>query len=138
MGENQALRHNDFSEKVSRSLDDYLQARGFSKDAVQSDESGLKTTVAYRSYEAKIAVYRSIPDGEVNCMIGGPDASSAKVEKPAWQFFTKLLMEAGRITREDLYRWSASPPAGWDKQLEHVLDLLRSNFDAVVPGTKLS
>ena len=118
----------NFVSAVKEALGRFLEARGYRLETVKTADSALETTIVYTSPVAKIAVYRSTRQGEVNCLIGGAHASTEDIEKPAWQYLTRLLLNAGRLTRADLLARTQAPPRGWDLQLNTVADELTTNL----------
>lgn len=99
-----------FPALVEAKLGAFFEAHGFAADGMVS--AGFReTTLFFRSKDARCAVYESIHNGEVNCLLGPPDAPD-KLSSGGWKYYRALcgdlegLSEAELIERVPDRFWS--------------------------------
>ena len=131
MGKGEMNQTDDFIDRVENVLGPFLRSQGYAVLAARVTSNELQTEVIYQRDYKKIAVYHSVPEGEVNCLIGGHNANEAHIEPPAWQYLNRVLLDAERITRDQLRLLAAAPPVSWQIQLNGLAPKIIDNFDAI-------
>lgn len=123
----------DFEVMVRQKFDEFMSLKGFQFDRLISDSVGAKSAVLYVSTKQKMAIYRSLRDGEVNCLVGAKGADVARLDDgKEWAYMSSIFQRGQEMSMEELLARVPSTPKGTAEQLSEIASVLRQRFDELV------
>lgn len=123
----------DFYTLVQARLSSFLHIKGLKLEECKEIDNGKTSAVFYESNNCKLAIYKSLIDGEVNFKIGRPTASNIGLnDGTQWFFQSALKNESKDLSLEALLARVPDSPKGSEEQLDQIALDLRNNFDELV------
>jgi hypothetical protein len=93
----------DFVKLAQSRLSSFLLDKGFEFEGFEDSEESRMCILFYKSDRAKIAIYKSLVDGEVNCKIGSVNANNSEIHnRQQWFYLGSLINEDKNLTFEEL------------------------------------
>jgi hypothetical protein len=129
----------NFAADVESIVGPVLRQLGFALDEVDGnvDEGGRQASVVYyRSVDAKVQVYESAREGNVNCMIAplsAPNEFGPLDRSLNWRFLNEFS-PAPDVPIEDLVKSVSYQAKGTAQQLEEVRDRLSEYYQDAHTG----
>lgn len=118
---------------VETRLSSFLQSKGMKLKECRELDNGRTSALFYESTICKIAVFKSLIDGEINFKIAPATASNADLnDNTRWFFSSFLKNEDKNLPLEALLARVPESPKGSEEQLDQIALDLKSNFDDLV------
>jgi hypothetical protein len=123
----------NFYTLVQARISSFLLMKGMKLEECKEIDNGKTSAVFYESSSCKLAIYKSLIDGEVNFKVGLPTASNLSLNDGTQWFFQSALKNGAKdLSLEALLARVPDSPKGSEEQLDQIALDLRSNFDELV------
>lgn len=123
-------------------LGDFLKARGFRLVDREGDKNGNVTDLVYASSRCKLRFYDSPRDGEINCLIGGLNASNKEArgigKMKSWFYILDLLEIGKGMSLKEIQAMLGPPTFDPREQLLEIFKLLDDNLEAACAKLQVS
>lgn len=116
----------NFKDKVDSVISFFLFSNGFLFEKHLELSAGDKSLVFYRSEQARLCIYRSKREGEVNCKLA-PLTASDNIDSNDWVYLNSILQEGREASLEELLNNVPDSPKSDEVQLTEILQKLESS-----------
>jgi hypothetical protein len=128
----------EFRSRVETLLGDFFTAKGLVLDEVIPDDQCSRYVLVYRSPACKVAIYYSMHDGEVNCVLGSLGSDNRDVDGDGWTYIRELQYKGREPSIEELLAAVSPTPRAGEVQLQDIVGLLKDKFDEFVKSMSVS
>jgi len=109
-------------------LSSFFKARGFIHIKSTIFDNGNIVEVEYCCDEIMLKFYRSLRDGEINCMARRSFKDSDIDQGQAWLYINSLLIDQNDYSIDELLTRMPDKIVGDDEQISAIANLLEDNF----------
>ena len=128
------MSDDSFLNLIDDSLSDFFKDHGFKLEKCSTVDHGNKATVIFRSPKCKLMFYKSVREGEVNCLIGNSFADNDDLHDGNWQYLNSFLSSQSDQTIKQLLANVPDVPKSSQEQVSEIEERLKTNFESILAG----
>ncbi len=117
-----------FKSALDSRLSSFFEAEGFRHIKSTIFDNGNIVEVEFCSDELMLKFYRTLRDGEVNCMIRRSIKDGDNDQGQEWLYINSLLIDQNDYSIDELLTKVPDKFVGDDEQISEIAKLLEGNF----------
>lgn len=126
------MKDDDFLDLIGGCLSGFFKLHEFELERCSTTDSGNKVIAIYSSPKCKVLFYKSMREGEINCLVGPKLASNDNVRDGKWRYLNSLLSNHSEKSIRQLLADVPDVPQNVKKQVSKIAKILESNFETIV------